>query len=110
MDFKRDLKNNKVEIVTESKDPIIWLEGLLNDIGLCYKQGWRDQYCDYKRKPKFDGSWKVYYEVEVEEYEVKHFEFFEYLASFLEYQIEVFRNSLEGIEISYTESEGYFDD
>ena len=110
MDFKRDLKNNKVEIVTESKDPVVWLEGLLKDIGLCYTQDWTDQYCSYKRKPKFDGSWKVRYEVEVEENEVNHFEFFEYLASFLEYQIEVFKNSLEGKEISYTESEGYFDD
>ena len=109
MDFKRDLANHKVEITLDSKEPVIWLEGLLKDIGLCYTQDWVDQYCNYKRKPKFDGEWKVHYEVEVDDNEVNYFEFFEYLASFLEYQIEVFKNSLEGKEISYTDEDGYYD-
>ena len=109
MDLKRDLANHKVEITLDSKEPVIWLEGLLKDIGLCYTQDWVDQYCNYKRKPKFDGEWKVHYEVEVDDNEVNHFEFFEYLASFLEYQIEVFKNSLEGKEISYTDEDGYYD-
>ena len=109
MDFKRDLANHKVEITTDSKDPVIWLEGLLKDIGLCYTQDWVDQYCNYKRKPKFNGEWKVHYEVEVDDNEVNYFEFFKYLASFLEYQIEVFKNSLEGKEISYTDEDGYYD-
>ena len=109
MDFKRDLANHKVEITLDSKEPVVWLEGLLKDIGLCYTQDWVDQYCNYKRKPKFDGEWKVHYEVEVDDNEVNYFEFFEYLASFLEYQIEVFKNSLEGKEISYTDEDGYYD-
>ena len=109
MDFKRDLANHKVEITIDSKDPVVWLEGLLKDIGLWYTQDWVDQYCNYKRKPKFDGEWKVHYEVEVDDNEVNYFEFFEYLASFLEYQIEVFKNSLEGKEISYTDEDGYYD-
>ena len=109
MDFKRDLANHKVEITLDSKEPVIWLEGLLKDIGLCYTQDWVDQYCNYKRKPKFDGEWKVHYEVEVDDNEVNYFEFFEYLASFLEYQVEVFKNSLEGKEISYTDEDGYYD-
>ena len=109
MDFKRDLANHKVEITIDSKEPVVWLEGLLKDIGLCYTQDWVDQYCNYKRKPKFDGEWKVHYEVEVDDNEVNYFEFFEYLASFLEYQIEVFKNSLEGKEISYIDEDGYYD-
>ena len=109
MDFKRDLANHKVEITLDSKEPVVWLEGLLKDIGLCYTQDWVDQYSNYKRKPKFDGEWKVHYEVEVDDNEVNYFEFFEYLASFLEYQIEVFKNSLEGKEISYTDEDGYYD-
>lgn len=109
MEIKRDYKNNKVEITTESKEPIIWLEGLLKDIGLGYVQNWKDQYCTYKRKPVFDGSWAVAYEIDVDEDDIKYFEFFEYLATFLEYQIEVFKNSLDGKEISYTDEEGYYD-
>ena len=91
MDFKRDLANHKVEITIDGKDPVVWLEGLLKDIGLCYTKDWVDQYCNYKRKPKFDGERKVHYEVEVDDNEVNYFEFFEYLASFLEYQIEVLK-------------------
>lgn len=108
MEFKKDLANNQIKIITDSKEPIIWVEELLKDIGLSYKIGWKDQYCEYKRKPTFDGTWTVYYLIDVDEDEVRYFEFFEYLASFLDYQTEIFKNSLDGIEISYMEGEDYY--